>query len=356
MNRRLTTLPGMGGIVGSAGRSPWRACARGAPAPTGTLPGCTDAPPAPPGQRPQRAVRRGVAVLHEVGVDDGLPVRAGPRPAARPRREQAAAADGPPHRVLHAAPASSCSTRSPASAARCSARPSRAARGGRSASSSTHAGRPCSPRPSRRCAPSTTARVRGSRTSAPTTRRARGRSTRRACEMRLGDARACPADPRGRLRRLRRHRPAVQRPAADDDGRRPARRDPREPADRLRDALATSPRDLANLPDYAAFLDAMSGILARAPPRAAARPLRRADRPRRLPGRPLPVHRRGPRGARRRGGPRPQGRPHLVPGRDAAAAVRLPARRSCPTSSTSTSWCCARSPSARARPQGRAAR
>ena len=52
-------------------------------------------------QHPQRADRGGVALLHEVAVDDGLPVRAGPRGAQGARRQQAAAADGPADRVLH---------------------------------------------------------------------------------------------------------------------------------------------------------------------------------------------------------------------------------------------------------------
>ena len=45
------------------------------------------------------------------------------------------------------------------------------------------------------------------------------------------------------------------------------------------------PDDLANLPDYPAFLDAMSEVLGEVAPRPAAGPLRGADRPRRLPGR-----------------------------------------------------------------------
>ena len=81
--------------------------------------------PAPPVERAQRAHRRGVALLHEVGVDDGLPVRARPRPAQGPRREQAAAADGPAHRVLHEDRRAGRWTRSRASAGRCSARRSR---------------------------------------------------------------------------------------------------------------------------------------------------------------------------------------------------------------------------------------
>ena len=91
-------------------------------------------------------------------------------------------------------------------------------------------------------------------------------------ELRHGDARgSCRAIPDA-TRRLRRHRSAVQRPAADDDGRRQARRGPRQPADGLRDGRRLA-RDLANLPDYAAFLDAMAGRPRRAAPGPAARPL-----------------------------------------------------------------------------------
>ena len=63
---------------------------------------CHDRPPAraPSGQHAQRIARGGVALLHEVAADDGLPVRARSSGAARPRREQAAAPDGPPDRVL----------------------------------------------------------------------------------------------------------------------------------------------------------------------------------------------------------------------------------------------------------------
>ena len=56
--------------------------------------------PAASRQHAQRAARRGVAVLHQVAADHGLPVRAGPRRPEGPWREQAAAPDGPPDRVL----------------------------------------------------------------------------------------------------------------------------------------------------------------------------------------------------------------------------------------------------------------
>ena len=55
----------------------------------------------PPREHPQRAVRRGVALLHQVPVDDRLPIGAGTRSATRTRRQQAAATHGPAHRVLH---------------------------------------------------------------------------------------------------------------------------------------------------------------------------------------------------------------------------------------------------------------
>ena len=56
--------------------------------------------PAASRQHAQRAARRGMAVLHQVAHDHGLPIRAGPRRPEGAWREQAAAADGPPDRVL----------------------------------------------------------------------------------------------------------------------------------------------------------------------------------------------------------------------------------------------------------------
>ena len=113
------------------------------------------------------------------------------------------------------------------------------------------------------------------------------------------------------------------------------------------------PEDLANLPDYAAYLDAMSEVLCEV--HRVLRPGRYAvaDRPRRLPGRPLPVHRGRPRGARR---PRRASSPRATsrgtrPGRGCGRTATR--GRSCPTSCTSTSSCCARRPSpegARRRP------
>ncbi len=51
-------------------------------------------------QHAQRAARRGVALLHQVAADDGLPVGARARRAPGARGEQAAPPDGPPDRVL----------------------------------------------------------------------------------------------------------------------------------------------------------------------------------------------------------------------------------------------------------------
>src|SRR5262245_62682353 len=56
---------------------------------------------AAPAEHAERAVRRGVAVLHEVGLDDRLSERARARAAQAARGEQAATADGAPDRVLH---------------------------------------------------------------------------------------------------------------------------------------------------------------------------------------------------------------------------------------------------------------
>ena len=114
---------------------------------------------------------------------------------------------------------------------------------------------------------------------------------------------------------------------------------------------ATPAADLANAPDYPAFLDRMGEVFARAVPRPAAGSLRGGHRARRVPAGPLPVRRGGPRGTSRGRRARPEGRPHLAPGRDAAAAVRLSAGRSSRTSPTSTSSCSGAS----RRPSGAAA-
>ena len=59
-------------------------------------------PPRPaPRQHAQRADRGGVALLHEVRPDHGLPLGARARGPQGARRQQAAAPHGPPHRVLH---------------------------------------------------------------------------------------------------------------------------------------------------------------------------------------------------------------------------------------------------------------
>ena len=136
---------------------------------------------APPRQHAQRAARRGVAVLHQVAADDGLPVRARARRAQGPRREQAAAADGPAHRVLQpdgrarARPV----RRGRRHAARGGHRPRPAA--GDRASSSSRAGRRSTKASCATCPPSATGSVRSSPTSAPRIRAGRGGSTRRGC-------------------------------------------------------------------------------------------------------------------------------------------------------------------------------
>ena len=67
--------------------------------------------------------------------------------------------------------------------------------------------------------------------------------------------------------------------------------------------IGDEPADLANAPDYPTFLDRMERRLRRARAGPARRSLRRGDRSRRLPGRPIRVHRLGPgRRARPRSG------------------------------------------------------
>ena len=279
---------------------------------------------APSRQHAQRASRRGVALLHEVGPHDRLSVGAGPCRAQGAWRQQAAAPDGPAHRVLQPGPASSCSIPSPGSAARCSARRSPAGRGARSASSSTRAGWPIYAQVVADLRRSATALARGSRTSGRPTRAGRAASIRPAASC--GSATRSPSCPTlaDGFGRLRRDRPAVQRPAAAHDGRRPARRDARQPAHRLRDGqrLTAGPGQRPGLrdvprPDGSASSASSSGSCATAatPWSSCATPIRtgatcslasdlaaRADA----------------------AGSRPEGRPHLVPGRDATAAVRLP--------------------------------
>ena len=142
-----------------------------------------DGPPAlaPPRQHAQRAARRGVALLHQVAAHDGLPVRARARRAQGPWRQQAAAPDGPAHRVLQ-------------SDGRARARPVR--RGRRHAARGGHRQRPAAGDRHRAraalgghlrsascatCPPSATVSVRSSPTSAPRIRAGRGGSTHRVC-------------------------------------------------------------------------------------------------------------------------------------------------------------------------------
>ena len=109
------------------------------------------------------------------------------------------------------------------------------------------------------CRPSGTAPGRCWPISVPPIRAARGRSTRPASRLRVGERGRGPADHRDGIGRLRRDGPAVQPPTADDDGRRRARRDPRNR--RTDYAMVTeSPDDLANAADYPAFLERMGVI------------------------------------------------------------------------------------------------
>ena len=90
--------------------------------------------------------------------------------------------------------------------------------------------------------------------------------------------------------------------------------------------VSDDPADLANSPDYATFLDRMETVLGECrrvlrPGRYAAVIVRDAYQDGRY-----VFTGRGPRGAGRAGRSRPEGRPHLAPGRDAAAAVRLSER------------------------------
>ena len=104
--------------------------------------------------------------------------------------------------------------------------------------------------------------------------------------------------------------------------------------------VSDAPADLANAPDYADVPRPDGGGLRRAGPGPAAGPLRGRHRPRRVPGRPLPVRRVGPRGARRT---RPGSCPRATssgtrPGRGCGrTAIRGSSSR---TSPTSTSSCC----------------
>ena len=150
----------------------------------------------------------------------------------------------------------------------------------------------------------------GAARSSPTSARAIRAGSRTfdpsGCEMRLGDALAAPADAGRRLGRLRRDGPALQPPAAAHDGRRPAGGDARQPADRLRDGHRRSGRlrQQRRLPD----VPGPDGARPRGVPAGpAARAVCHGHRPRRVPGRPLPVHRSRPRGtgrARRASSPR----------------------------------------------------
>ena len=163
-----------------------------------------------PGQHAERAAGRGVALLHEVAADDGLPVGARPRGAAGARCEQAAAPDGPADRVLQ-----------PDRRARpgpVRRRRRHAARGGHRARPATGASASSSNRAGRRSSKTVVRDLDGERDGAGPVLADLGRPIRagRAAfdpgglELRVGDALARPADDRDGLDRLRRDRPAVQ--------------------------------------------------------------------------------------------------------------------------------------------------
>jgi hypothetical protein len=162
------------------------------------------------------------------------PIR--PSSATRPqaaRRQQAAAAHGPPHRVLHDDRASWCSIRSPASAARCSARPSPAARGAPRAGDRAPLGRGL-----RIARPDLAAERDGLGpiwpTSARPIRAASAASTRPAWRCASATRWLLLPQIESGQRRLRRHGSAVQHPAADHHVRREAGRGARQPPHGLR--------------------------------------------------------------------------------------------------------------------------
>ena len=189
----------------------------------------------PPRQHPQRAARRGVAVLHEVAADDGLSVGAGPRGTQGARRQQAAPIDGPAHRVLQPKRRNRAGSvrRRRRDAPGCRDLAGPAPRHRHRARSAL--GRRLRAAWSGTCPRNGTDSVRSSPTWARAIPADRVASTPSGLELRTGDALALLPDDGGRIGRLRRDRPAVQPAAADDDGRRPPGRGAREPSNRLRD-------------------------------------------------------------------------------------------------------------------------
>ena len=220
MNRRLTTLPGMGGIVGT--RSGHPPCARVAGRCTAGADALTTA--SPPARRPghpagyaapvnERRAPHPANDLNELSGEEWLyftksvwttayPSELGHAAAQGARREQAAAADGPPDRVLHRS-------------RRARARPVRgrrrdAARRGdrpRAAAGARHRARrragPTVYARGRRRALQRRARRRGAArwpTSAPTDPGGPRGFDPSGCELRVGDALDGPADARGRRR------------------------------------------------------------------------------------------------------------------------------------------------------------
>ena len=191
------------------------------PDPGGPAAGTRARPRRPTPPTAQRAVRRGVALLHEVGLVDRLPVRARPRPSEGPRGEQAAAADVPAHRVLHPDRGAR-----PRPVRRRRRDPPRRGHRAGPAAGARHRARPALGRglPERRR--ELRGRARRARSAA---RRPRPERSGRDPVVRPVGARAAarrrarrPARPGRRVGRLRGDGSAVQRPAAADDGRRAA--------------------------------------------------------------------------------------------------------------------------------------
>ena len=282
-----------------------------------------------------------MAVLHQVAADDGLPVGARSRGATGARRQQAAAPDGPAHRVLQpdrrARPRPVRRRRR--HAARGGHRPRSPARAGDRARAALGGGLRLGRHGS--WPASATARVRCWPTSGTADPGGLAAFDPGGLELRVGDALAVlPTIETGSIDHIATDPPYnLQLPMTMAGGPLSVAH-----ANRRTDyAMVTdSPLDLANAADYPAFLDRMEvvfGELLRVLRRGS---LRGRHRARRLPGRALPVHRLGPGRAGGGGRLRPEGRPDLVPGRHAACvrtATRAPSSR---TSSTSTSWCCAR--------------
>ena len=270
--------------------------------------------------------RRGVALLHEVGAHDGLSVRARARRPQGARRQQAAAADGAPDRVLHpdrrARPRPVRRRRR--DAARGGHRPRSAS--GHSASSWSRAGSPSTSGSCSTSPPSATARGRVSPTSARRTRAGRAASIRPASSCASATRwPSCPTLPEASVDFVATDPPYnVQLPLTMAGGKLAETHANRrtdyamvtEFAGRPRQRRPTTRRSSIG---WAWPSGRWPGSCGRAATRrsSCAMPTRTAAT-----CSPPPT---SPR-ARVGGRPRAQGRPRLVPGGDPAPAVRLPAR------------------------------